>query len=908
MSAAEILALPEFAAPPPFDTRGIDLSMPTEAVRAALVKQGKAYLTQARLEAESLLFDKGGAICARYLSDAQDVLIAGLHATLAPRFKTVRHEDAVAVAAMGGYGRGTLAPGSDIDILFVYRQASPTNAKLAEAMLYPLWDMGLKVGHATRTIDESIAGAKEDLTIRTALLEARLIAGEATVFEQFRARFVSDVMTGTAAAFAQAKLAEREERLKRAGGSRYLVEPNVKEGKGGLRDLNTLFWIGKYITQSLHPKDLIKAGIFTQREFTMFENCEEFLWRVRCHLHFVAGRAEERLSFDLQRAVAERMGYRGNRTASPVERFMKHYFLVAKEVGDLTNIVCAALEAREAKPIAMLDRFMGRFRRTRKTLSGEPDFVIENGRLTTIDADVFIRKPINLIRIFWLADRDRIALHPAAYHLISRSLRLIDAGLRQDREANRLFLDLLTSENAPEIVLRRMHEAGVLGRFVPEFGRIQAMMQFSMYHHYTVDEHTLRAIGTFHDLAQGRLKSELPLTTELLPAIKHKRVIQVALFLHDIGKGRVEDHSIAGARIARTLCPRFGLTGGETELVAWLIEHHLLMSVTSQTRDIGDPRTIRTFASTVQTLENLRLLLALTVCDIRAVGPGVWNGWKGQLLRALYWETEVELAGGHSTVDRAARVEGAKEALRARLPHFSEEEFAAFAERHYPAYWLKVESKRQAKHAELLSATARSGERFVTATATDAFSGVTELTIFAIDHPRLLAILTGACAAAGANIVSAEIFTTTDGHALDTIFVSRAFEADADEIRRADRIAQHMVKALKGEIALPEAVAVRASQQKGPEAFVVTPRVTVDNDLSAKYSVIEITGLDRPGLLYQLTTVLGKLNLNIASARITTYGEKVVDVFYVTDLTGGKLLEPARKAMVIKRLMEALGP
>ncbi len=798
-------------------------------------------------------------------------MIAGLYAVLEPRFRDGSQEG-MSVAAMGGYGRGTLAPGSDIDILFIYRQGAPRSTRLAEAMLYPLWDMGLKVGHATRTIDECIAGAKEDLTIRTALLEARPIIGDNAVFQQFWTRYVAEVMTGTASAYAQAKLAERDERLKRSGASRYLVEPNVKEGKGGLRDLNTLFWIAKYITQTRTPRDLIKAGIFTQRELSMFENCEEFLWRVRCHMHFAAGRAEERLSFDLQRVVAERMGYHASQAASEVERFMKHYFLVAKEVGDLTNIVCAALEAREAKPTAMLDRFMGRFRRTRTMLAGEPDFAIENGRLTVANEDVFAKKPLNLIRIFWLADRNRIALHPAAGHLIARSLKLVDAKLRQDREANRLFLDLLTSDHAPEIILRRMHEAGVLGRFVPEFGKIQSMMQFSMYHHYTVDEHTLRAIGTFHELTQGKLKTELPLTTEL-PAIKNKRVVQVALFLHDIGKGRVEDHSIVGARIARQLCPRFGLNEAETETVAWLIEHHLLMSVTSQTRDIGDPRTIRTFAGTVQSLENLRLLLALTVCDIRAVGPGVWNGWKGQLLRALYgrrkWNLRRPFRRGPRRPRRcrprgparaiagflAAAVQGL---LRPALSALLAEGRSQAAGKACPPPYPRRQGGRALRHRHRDRCLQRRDR-------THHFRGRSPAPA-RHPHRRLRR--------GGANIVSAEIFTTTDGQALDTIFISRAFDQDSDELRRADRIAQNMVKALKGEIVLPDAVAMRASQQKGTDAFHVPPRVTIDNELSAKYSVIEVTGLDRPGLLYQLTTTLGKLNLNIASARITTMARR----------------------------------
>ena len=452
-----------------------------------------------------------------------------------------------------------------------------------------------------------------------------------------------------------------------------------------------------------------------------------------------------------------------------------------------------------------------------------------------------------------------------------------------------------------------MHETGVLGRFIPEFGRINAMMQFSMYHHYTVDEHILRAVGILSDLQSGRLKEQLPLTTEVLPGISNMRVLRVAIFLHDIGKGHSTDHSEVGKQIARRLCPRLGLGDSETETVCWLIEHHLDMSIVSQTRDVSDPATIKAFAALVQTLERLKLLLTLTVCDIRAVGPNVWNGWKGQLLRSLYWETEIELAGGHSVVGRHDRVRQAQEELRAKLPGWSDDSFARYAQLHYPAYWFKVDLAHKLKHAALLSETEALGERFATATATDAFGGITELTVFAIDHPRLLAIITGACAAAGANIVGAQIFTTTHGRALDTIVISRAFDRDDDELRRAERIAAHIVRALKGEIALPEVIASRAAQTTQSQAFSVVPSVTLDNTITDKATVVEVTGLDRPGLLYELTTALGKLNLNIVSARIVTYGEKAVDVFYVRDLTGGQIVNQNRQAAVKRRMLEVFG-
>ncbi|HRJ68676.1 MAG TPA: [protein-PII] uridylyltransferase [Beijerinckiaceae bacterium] len=881
-----------------------------DMVRAEIVRWGKTVLATARDQAKSILYAQGGTACAQALCAAQDSIIRSLFRYVTTRLYPVANPtsgERIAVCAVGGYGRGTLAPGSDVDILFLLAHSTPWGESVAEAMLYPLWDLGLKVGHATRTVEECLKASQGDLTVRTAVLEARLIDGDPALFAEFQKRFDKEVVAGSVAEFVQAKVQEREARITRAGNSRYLVEPNVKEGKGGFRDLQTLFWIAQYVYRVKNRDDLVAVGLFTPRELALFKRCEEFLWRVRCHMHFATGRAEERLNFELQRVLAEQLGYRTRGALSPVERFMKHYFLVAKEVGDLSAIVISALEAQESRPTALFSRFIGKFRR-RRPVDGGKDFIIDAGRITVADDDVFDRDPVNFIRLFWHADRHQIAIHPDAARLITLSLGRIDAALRENRQANALFLDILVSRNDPEETLRRMHETGVLGRFIPDFARINAMMQFSMYHHYTVDEHTLRAIGILASLDAGKLKEQHPVANEVLPTLPSRQVLYVALFLHDIGKGRAEPHEIVGERIARELGPRLGLSSADTETAAWLVRHHLDMSQTAQTRDISDPRTIATFAETVQTIERLKLLLVLTICDIKAVGPGVWNGWKGQLLRALYWETEILLAGGHTATERDARVQGARQKLREALPDWSDERFSAYAQRHNTGYWLKVDLDRQVRHAGLLARVDATGERFQTEISTSAFNGVTEVTVLANDHPRLLSIVTGACAAAGANIAEAQIFTTTDGLALDSIFISRAFDSDEDELRRAGRVAGHIIKALKGEIRLPDIVASRRKQAKASSAFVVTPNVTLDNGLSARFTVIEITGLDRPGLLYELTTEIGKLNLNIASARIVTYGEKAVDVFYVTDLTSGKIEQPARQAAIRRQLLDVLEP
>ena len=586
---------------------------------------------------------------------------------------------------------------------------------------------------------------------------------------------------------------------------------------------------------------------------------------------------------------------------------MKHYFLVAKDVGDLTRILCASLEARQVKEAPSLSRVLGRLiSKGSGALADAPAFRLESGRVVPKSPDVFENDPVNMIRLFAAAGRHGAEIHPDALKLLRKSLSLIRGPMLDDPEANAIFIELLTSSQEPDIVLRMMNEAGVLGRFIPPFGRIVAMMQFNMYHHYTVDEHLIRAVGHLAAIERGKFTDDHPLVTAIFPTITSRRLLYVAVFLHDIAKGRKEDHSIAGERIATELCPRLGLTASETETVAWLIRHHLLMSETAQMRDLNDFKTILDFCTIVQSLERLKLLIILTVADIRAVGPGVWNGWKGQLLRTLYAEAEPVLTGGHTAVSRKERVADAQAAFFARLPTWSDADKKAYVARHYEAYWLGTSTEKQLKHAELISRS--TPKSVVTSTETDAFTAITELTIYTPDHPRLLALITGACAAAGANIAGAQIFTTADGMALDTILIQREFQSEEDERRRGERIADLVRKALRGELWLKEAVARAYKPQQRIKAFTVEPRVIIDNHSSNRFTVIEINGLDRIGLLYDLTEALYKLNLNIASAHVTTFGEKAIDVFYVTDLTGAKIENTTRHKQIEHALGSVLMP
>ncbi len=883
-------------------------------LRSAVSQRLKAALADGRAAAERLLLkERRGRRCAERLCLMHDEIIRLLYEFSVRLYPSENPSEAerMAIVATGGYGRGLMAPGSDIDLLFVlpYKQTA-WGESVAEAILYCLWDMGLKVGHATRSINECIRQAKADFTIRTAILEARYLLGDRKLFDELVVRFDKDVAQGTASEFVTAKLAEREERHRRAGQSRYLVEPNVKDGKGGLRDLHTLFWIAKYVYRVREPEELIEKGVFERREYMLFRRCEDFLWAVRCHLHFIAERAEERLSFDVQREIAVRLGYTEHPGLKDVERFMKHYFLIAKDVGDLTAILCAELEDSQAKPMPVLSRMMAKFRpRPRRSLSETEDFIVDYNRITVADRAVFRRDPLNLIRIFHLAQKYNLAFHPDALRAVTRSLGLIDKSVRESAEANRLFLEILTSKNDAETVLRRMNESGVLGHFVRAFGRIVAMMQFNMYHHYTVDEHLLRCIGILADIEAGR-SDNTPFANELMRTIQpeHRTLLYVSLFLHDIAKGRIEDHSIAGARVARRLCPRFGLSQAETETVAWLIEQHLTMSSVAQSRDLSDRMTIQNFAEVVQSPERLKLLAILTTADIKAVGPGVWNGWKAQLLRTLYYETEPVLTGGFSEVNRAQRVAIAQAELKAALADWQPNEVDAYIGRHYPAYWLKVDLPQKVAHARFVRAAEAEGKSLATAVGLDAPRGVTELTVFAPDHPWLLSIIAGACAMASANIVDAQIFTTTDARALDTIAISREFERDEDEERRAARVADVIEKALRGTVKLPEMVAKRAAPKGRLKAFAIEPEVTINNGWSNRYTMVEVTGLDRPGLLFELTTTLSKLNLNIGSAHVATFGERVVDVFYVTDLFGAKITSATRQAAIKRALVGLFAP
>ena len=805
----------------------------------------------------------------------------------------------LALVATGGYGRGELAPFSDVDLLFlVPYKRTPWAESVAEYMLYVLWDLGLKVGHATRSPTDCVRLAKQDLTIRTALLEARYLWGDRALYDESSQAFWKEVVAGTGRQFVARKLAERDARHEKMGDSRYVVEPNLKEGKGGLRDLQTLIWIARYLYRVKDAGSLVDEGLLTGEEFHTFRKAEDFLWTVRCTLHYLAGRAEERLTFDVQPELSRRLRYTDHPGLSGVERFMKHYFLVAKQVGELTRVVCAVLEARQEKaPLLSLKRFA----RARQVKG----FKREGDRLTLARADDFEREPARMLKMFAVAQETGCDIHPDALQAMARNLRRIDPKLRRDPQANEHFMAVLTAKNRPEVNLRRMNEAGVFGRFVPDFGRVVAQMQYDMYHHYTVDEHTIRAIGLLARIERGELAEEHPLSHKLIQKIVSRRALYVAVLLHDIAKGRGGDHSIIGAEIADQLCPRLGLTPAETDMVAWLVRYHLLMSHFAFKRDLADHKTILDFAETVQSPERLKLLIILTVVDIRAVGPGVWNGWKGQLLRELYDAAEEVLVAGHAAVGRSERVAAKKRALRERLSGWSEAALEVHESRFLDAYWIAEDLDTLEHNARLMAETQAAGEPLGVSAHVESFQDMTRVTVYTQDHPGLFARIAGALAVAGASITGAQIHTTHDGMALDNFVVQNLDDgpfADPDKLEGLKGIIRDT---LAGKVRPRDRLRSRSGLRRRTEVFKVEPVVLIDNKASNWSTVVEVNARDRAGLLFDLTQALHKLKVSVFSAHVATYGERAVDVFYVKDLVGEKITSPARLKTIEARLLAA---
>ena len=870
-------------------------STPT-AGRASLLSGLRQNLTDARTQLEQDFYDHNDG-----------ALYVGMHAWTIDLVLQILFEQArlyfnggedLAVIAVGGYGRGEMAPFSDVDIMFLIpKKASEAHLKTIEFMLYILWDLGLKIGHSTRTVAEALDVAGKDQTILTSFLEMRFISGDTALWKKLNDTVQKHIAKQKPLAFVEEKLAEREIRHKRYGDTRYVVEPNIKDGKGGLRDLHSLFWIAKYAYRADSIIDIVDEEVLREAEARKFAIAQRFLWTVRCYLHLHAGRAEERLDFDAQMAIAPRMGFADRGGLRGVERFMKRYYLAARNVGNLTRIFCAAMEMDFRKSISLW-----RFDFLR-TLELAP-FRVDSGRVSLDESVMFRDNPIRLIELFAHAQAHAADVHPNTLQRVTRGLPSLGAETREDPRANQLFLDILTARESPERVLRLMNESGVLGRFLPDFGRIVAMMQFDMYHSYTVDEHTLKAIGILHGIESGELRGEAPVASLIMREVASRRALYVAMLLHDIAKGRDGDHSILGADIALVVCPRLGLSSEETETVSWLVRHHLLMSKTAFRYDLNDPQTIKDFAAIVQSPERLKLLLVLTVADIRAVGPNVWNGWKAALMRDLYYRCDAVLRGADPSVIARGNAEQAKEEARSRLTDWDDPTFASHAANMPVNYWTGFDVDSHVRHAALCSEFISLDVPLLIDFEPDRERRVTELTILTVDDPGLFSRIAGAVAAAGVNIAGARITTCHDGTVLDVFFLQDMKNQAIEDIDEITRIQTLLEGALTGAVRFEKALEDRWHQTPlRVRQLPVPSRVLLSNKISNAHTVIEVNGRDFPGLLHKITHCLADLGLQIQTASVSTYGERVVDVFYVKDIFGLQIHNENRQRTIRNRLL-----
>ena len=790
------------------------------------------------------------------------------------------------IIAVGGYGRGELAPCSDLDLLFLL----PNNLKINESkhaeeviqfILYILWDLGYSVGHSTRTIDDCIEKSKLDLTISTALLEKRFIVGNEDVFSLLNDKFTLFIKNTKTLKFVEAKLVESELRHKRFGGSRYVVEPNVKDGKGGLRDLHTLIWISKFAYKVDSVSKLINMGALSKKEAASFAESQRFLLSVRCHLHYRAFREDDRLAMDAQLDLAKTMNFKNTITQKDVERFMKRYFLATKTVGSLTRIFCAAIETEFDKPLRLS------FLSFKKKEDVYP-FDIELGRLFVKNKEVLSENPVNIIKLFNISHNKNIDIHPKTLRYLTSLQRLINYEVRNDFDANKMFLDILTSDKDSTRTLRLMNESNILGKFIPEFQKIVGLMQFDMYHSYTVDEHTIFTISNLYSLKNGEFKNFAPLASKVILEIRSKKCLFVAMLLHDIAKGRKGDHSENGSLIASVVCPRLGLSKEETKTVEWLILYHLLMSKTAFRYELGDARVIKSFVDKVKSVERLKLLLVLTVADIKGVGPEIWNDWKGSLITELYSKSFDMLQKDNvNELIKTPKKSFENFLVENGLTNSDAKQYCSY---YYDNYWEIFNLSRIINHYEIFRNMYKDSKKFKVHLFDESKLKATELLVIAPDHHGLFSLISGLVSASGYDVVNAKIITRSDGYALDTFFIQNKNRQPIIEEHSKKKLLKVISQGLEGNFNVEKALNKRWEEIPARFRAIKAPtRVIIDNNMSDEYSILEIKCKNAPGVLYRITKVITSLGLQINTANVSTYGDRVVDIFYIKDAFGSKI-------------------
>ena len=802
------------------------------------------------------------------------------------------------VTALGGYGRGELHPLSDIDLMVVYEgELTPYVQRMMQELLYSLWDLGLQIGHSLRSLDDCVAMARTDFPSRTSMQEARFLAGDRRLFGRFRKVLRENVYRRDFAQFLDTTLAERDQRYRRYGASPYIGEPNVKESAGGLRDVHTAMWLGAAKFGARTLRELSDKGLITPREQASTDAALTFLWRVRNELHFFSGHKNDVLSRDVQPRIAKNLGYENDETSLGVERFMRDYYLHARAIHRVSRRLIARCQETLSRRGSA-----GRRQRQQALADG---LVYFDGQLHLVDRDAspLRAEPTRLMKVFWHLHRlgCELSLDLDRALEVEDSLYLVDNGFQRAAAVRDLFLDICRSWGRVAQTFREMHEIGLLGRYLPEFGALTCLVQYDVYHKFSVDQHSLLAVEHLEALAPGQ-SAESEGAAQVLSEVEKPELLVLGMLLHDVGKARGHGHVAKGIPLVRELVARIELPPEEGALVEFLVAHHLTMSHIAQRRDIDDPKTIADFAATAGDPQRLKMLYLLTWADMRAVGPGVLTPWQATILHELYRRSLARLTGGRS--ERPSRTQ-----LAERLRLAVGEEVSAQAVKAHLAmmserYLATTGVQRMAEHLSMLQQLNN------TSVATELFHhpdlGSSDLVVVTRDLPGLFSLIAGTLASQGVNIISAQIHTRGDGIAIDTFQVNDPGGDAVTSPAYWGRTLDALRRVLTSDAQVATLLEKRRASGRATAGAEGSVKITLDNQLSDDYTVLEVKCPDRLGLLYLVTKTLAALGLDIATARIATEIDQAVDTFYVHDGQGRKVENPDALARVREALEQAL--
>jgi [protein-PII] uridylyltransferase len=916
-----LISLPA-AAPFEFEAKLEGLPAPTGDPKADHAAQ-RRYVEEVHRGGAS------GHTVVRLQSAAMDRLVAAVWERAVAEAAAQHEPTPVSLVALGGYGRRELAPFSDVDLLVLHASGPPSAFVRAasERLLYTLWDLRLEVGHAVRDLKACDRMASEDHTARTALLDLRWLCGDPDLFRDLERAELHGLSEAKVDKFLADKLEEMRARRDRFGDSLYLLEPNVKESEGGLRDLQSALWLARVRFKVAGITDLLSRALLPEREIREMRRARDFLWRVRNEMHYLAGRKWDQLTFDVQPQVAAAMGYPDAPERQGVEEFMRHYYLAAKTVLVACDaIVDRCLEPQTAmgwrmvpppaatigaeRPIPVL---RGQPTRAADRIIDGGEFKVFRGRLTVVDRDVLRRSPAALVRLFAVADREQLDLYPYARDLAAQAAAELPPDAAADPEVNQELLACFARPGTRGRFLTLMHGIGVLPKIVPEFAGITARRQIDLYHVYTVDVHTLFAVRRLFALRCGDV--EEPGVDAVVRASRRPLALYLGTLFHDIGKGAGRDHSSRGAQIAAAACVRMGLDPGDAADVEWLVAKHLRMTAVSQRRDLSDPDLIHAFAEEMGTLDRLEQLYLLTYADVSTVGPRTWTEWKARLLRELFEKTRAVLEKGERRPEPGMAEAAGRDLVLAALQRRSgvaREDHARFAQAMPARYFLTVSPAEAPRHLRLLQRAA--GRPLASALRHWPHLGHSELSVAADDRPGLLATIAGVLAAHRIDIHHAEVFSTPrdpalgalSGRALD-VFDLRGPEEGPVEPARWRVARADLARVLSGALPLDDLIAQRLrapSLPSKPLPYVPT-KIVIDNDSARAHSVVDVFTADRVGLLHTLARTFYELGLSVDLARISTEGHRASDAFYVRAPDAARL-EGERAARVVEALTSAL--